>query len=362
MPTANKEIQTLSVSHQIGLERMSNGEVRELIKILNNSDVDLRRRLTKSLDRIKDKGFDYGKVTRERLADIATLTKRVRGQAYKRVGKQFREKMNGLASHEINFQRNILDKSIGKASVEASFTMPVASQLRSVVKNLPAGNALIKDIFTDISDRDVRRIIGRINVGIVQGKTTPEITRSIFGTKANKFKDGVLNVARRHIDTSVRSAIAINAGAARMSLYQENKDLVPKVRYMLTLSGHPCAICVGLAQEGKNGDGIYPIDEAPQPVLDSHLGCRCVLVPVVSEVGVIGTRASDIGPVPASTTYETWLKGKSKGEQVALLGKERANLFRKGIEFDKMFKGGGEGFVTLKELASHDKLAASLLS
>lgn len=39
-------------------------------------------------------------------------------------------------------------------------------------------------------------------------------------------------------------------------------------------------ICEEKAKGGVNGDGIYPIDEAPHPVTDTHINCRCQLVEV----------------------------------------------------------------------------------
>ena len=41
--------------------------------------------------------------------------------------------------------------------------------------------------------------------------------------------------------------------------------------------------CRKHAEGGSGGDGVYEPDEAPTPVLDTHLGCTCVLAPLFED-------------------------------------------------------------------------------
>ena len=59
-----------------------------------------------------------------------------------------------------------------------------------------------------------------------------------------------------------------------------------------------------------------------------------------------------VGPVPATTTYQTWLKGQSVAFQNEILGNTKAKLFRDGgLQLDKFVNRNGDE-LTLSELAS----------
>jgi len=64
-----------------------------------------------------------------------------------------------------------------------------------------------------------------------------------------------------------------------------------------------------------------------------------------------------VGPVPAKTDYNTWLKTQSQEFQLDTLGKTRADLFRKGgLNLDRFIDVDGTQ-LTLKEVAQRDAAA-----
>ncbi|MBX9638058.1 MAG: hypothetical protein K2Q45_10980 [Nitrosomonas sp.] len=64
-----------------------------------------------------------------------------------------------------------------------------------------------------------------------------------------------------------------------------------------------------------------------------------------------------VGPVPAKTDYNTWLKSQSQEFQLDTLGKTRAELFRKGgLDLDRFIDVDGTQ-LTLKEVAQRDAAA-----
>lgn len=86
--------------------------------------------------------------------------------------------------------------------------------------------------------------------------------------------------------------------------------------------------------------------------------CRSVLVPVLipwKELGVNveppkGTRASDLGPVPADMSFDAFLKRHDKEYQDELLGKGKADLWRSGkISLRDLISQDGRP-MTLKDL------------
>ena len=63
------------------------------------------------------------------------------------------------------------------------------------------------------------------------------------------------------------------------------------------------------------------------------------------------TRASMAGPVSAKTTYNSWLGRQPKEFQDSVLGPERAELFRGGMNVEKFTDDAGK-VLTLEQLRS----------
>jgi len=86
-------------------------------------------------------------------------------------------------------------------------------------------------------------------------------------------------------------------------------------RFLATLSTKTCLACGAL--DGK----VFDTPEMPNVCLNEN--CRCIMLPVVK--GMEGfddddTRASEDGPVPASWTYEKWLKKQPAKIKWEILG------------------------------------------
>ena len=91
-----------------------------------------------------------------------------------------------------------------------------------------------------------------------------------------------------------------------------------------------------------------------------HYNCRSVIVPLLIPLSKIagvelparpeGTRASDLGQIKESTTFDAFLKRHSDEYVDDLLGKGRAEMWREGkITLQDLVNGQGRE-LTLKEL------------
>ena len=102
-----------------------------------------------------------------------------------------------------------------------------------------------------------------------------------------------------------------------------------------------------MARDGE----VFPIDEGPRP--PAHFNCRSVMVPVLDGEKVEGMRpavtADSIGTVPATTTYDEWLRQQPASFQDEVLGPGKAELFRKGETLDKFVDAAGKP-IPLKDL------------
>jgi SPP1 gp7 family putative phage head morphogenesis protein len=198
------------------------------------------------------------------------------------------------------------------------------------------------------------KIRDALRIGYVEGQTIDEMVRRIKGTKARQYQDGIIEITRRDAETVVRTAISHTANHTRQKFYEQNDDLVKGVKWVSTLDSRTSPVC-----QARDGT-IYPVDSGPRP--PAHHNCRSSTTPVLKswkELGIpldelpTGTRASMDGQVPADTTYNQWLKGKSSAMQDDILGPTKGKLFRAGMPVDRFVNKAGD-VLTLEELRKRD--------
>jgi len=125
------------------------------------------------------------------------------------------------------------------------------------------------------------------------------------------------------------------ANAARLSAFRKSADLLLGVRQISTLDSHTCLICMAYSNGEWDLDGnpingtTLPFDGGPP----RHFNCRSVLVgisksPLLRDRN--GTRASDDGQIDRKISFDDFLKRKPQAYVDEVLGKGRADLWRKG--------------------------------
>lgn len=248
---------------------------------------------------------------------------------------------------------------VGETIAGVDLVLPSQAQLHAAVYSRPFNSVLLKDYLNEFSKAQGKAVRSAVSMGFFEGQTTQEIVRNIIGTKANKFKDGVLNVSRTNASTMVRTALSHTSAVARNKMYEDNIDLIPYYEWLSTLDGRTSPIC-------RSRDGnVYRVGKGPLP--PAHRNCRSATVPLlkndVRKVKVTkknpdglvkrpegGTRASMSGQVSADINYNDWLKKQSKSFQVDVLGKKKSELFRNGgITMDKFVNDQGME-LTLEQL------------
>ena len=234
-----------------------------------------------------------------------------------------------------------------------SFVLPSETQLLSAVNSRPFNNKLLKNYLKAFSKEQAKAVSNAVSIGFYEGQTTPEIVRGIIGTKSQNFKNGTLNVSRTSAETMVRTALSHTSAVARNKSYEDNEDLSPYYEWVSTLDGKTSPIC--RSRDGK----VWRVGEGPLP--PAHFNCRSTTAPLFKDdVKVVngklikqdqsGTRASIDGQVSADLSYNDWLKRQSKAFQVDVLGKQKAELFRKGnLTMDQFVNNKGQE-LTLDQL------------
>jgi hypothetical protein len=188
------------------------------------------------------------------------------------------------------------------------------------------------------------------------------------------------------VQAVTRTAVMHVANASRSAWFEENSDIIEAERFVATLDSRTTPIC--RAEDGNQ----YELGKGPVPPL--HFQCRSLRIAAIDGVlagdrpakpyvekelaqeyakenGYDGVKKRDdlphgtkgdfdkwkrkrirelVGPVPASTTYQEWMKNQSATFQDDTLGVTKAKLFREGLPLDKFVNRAGDE-LTLKQLA-----------
>ena len=337
MTTNNEEILDHLVRHLHWLERYKASEVRRIIAALNKADNDL---VTRIADRLTKTGRGLN-LSKAETARLDALLKEIR-DAKEILGAELYElsrlELTEFAEYESDFRARVIE---GAAAIKLN--RPNMTQLRAVVVSRPFAGRLLREWYQSLTEGQGRQISAAVRTGIIEGQTTDQIMRAIRGTRALKYRDGILEIGRRQTAALVRTAVAHVANAASEQVYMENDDVVEGVQWVSTLDSRTTTICA--SRDGK----VFKIGQGPRP--PAHFSCRSTTIPYLGPR--TGSRASTNGPVPASTTYSEWLRRQTAETQNQILGPARARLFRDGQSLDSFVDPTGREY-TLDELRQLD--------
>lgn len=389
MTTSNERLLDALVRHQIGLLRLSAGIRRQIIELLNASEIDLRAAIESKILSIAG-GDLRSPITLRRLQALEKLIREIRSAAFREATALWTDEFVSLSQEEVAFLSNAT-KTIVPVVLELATPDLVA--LRAIVTTDPFEGRTLKQWARDLERVDIDRINTQIRIGVVQGETAQQITRRVFGLSTLNGTDGVTELTRNAASSITRTATNFYANAARQLFEQANADLYDEELFVATLDGRTTAVC--RAQDGRR----YPLGEGPRPPL--HFNCRSLRVPILTPeiigvrpfkagverdyllefakaegLGKITNRDSlprgykgmfdewarkraraDIGQVPATTTYDQFLKRQPASFQDSVLGKTKGKLYRQGgVDLDRFVDAAGHEY-TLKELAKLDRKA-----
>ena len=360
--TANSVAQNAGILHSVFMEQLTNGEVNSVVSFLNDDLFpDLARTVESRMARIRSRGFDRGPWTTQQYKKMFFAVEGLIRGSMKGASSLVRERLQRISVYEARFTRDMINSivrsSVGPGIIVDTVT-PSAPILRSIVTSKPFEGRLLREWFDGLARSTQNAVKSQINIGIASGEPTEKIVRRLTGTASKGFRDGVMQTTRRQASTIVRTATNHVANQAAEATYAKSKT-VKGVRWLSTLDGRTTDICI--ANDGQ----VFGIYEGPRP--PAHHQCRSRIVPVLKswkELGINlkeakpGTRASMNGQVPAKLTYNNWLKTQPKGIQDEVLGRRRAEIFRRGNVPVQRFVNRSGKSLTLPEL---EKLETSIL-
>ncbi|MFY0682607.1 MAG: minor capsid protein [Thalassovita sp.] len=343
----NDDIADALTRHQIYLQRFGNSTVRKILALLKESDAKVLERLMRD---------DLTTASRKRQERLLVEMRRIIDSAFKDATGALQIELEGLAVYEGEYQLDLFRRVL---PVKLETVTPAANQILAAVNSRPFQGKLLKDVYSELNDSAFRKVRNTIRNGFFEGRTTDQVVRDLRGTRAQGYRDGVLEGNRRSVEAVVRTAVNHTANTAREYTYESNDDLVKGVRWNATLDGRTSAVC--RARDGK----VYETGKGPRP--PAHFNCRSSTSPVLKSWRDLGfdvdelpasTRASMNGQVPADQDYDSWLRKQSKEFQDDVLGAEKAEIFRSGSKLDRFVDSKGREY-SLTELRKREKLGVA---
>ena len=349
MATLPASAADLAVSHQVGLIRYSNGAVRRIIANLNRSDARIFAALIEMLEQAPENA------TIEYLTRALASVRHLNAQAYEQLHDGLAAEVRNIAGNEVAWTDRLygsLPDSVG------SFARVTAEQAYAAALARPFQGRLLREWSQSLEAGRMTRIRDTVRSGYLDGQTTSDIVRTLRGTRAASYADGLLEIDRRHVESVVRTAVSHTAGVARQEFYAANEEFLGSIMWLSTLDGRTTQQCrvrdhkrysikthrpIGHTFEWGGGPGRL------------HWCCRSASLALLKgQTQLFGTRASSDGQVDANLTYNDWLRRQPAAEQDTILGPARGRLFRAGGLDVEDFSNNKGVLYTLEELRQKD--------
>lgn len=328
------------LSNAIRVERFTASEKKKLFKVFLQMQTELKAKLAS--------GFTpYEKTRLTKLLKDCTA---IINTFYSGIQSEF--DFVGLAKAEAAATQTAI------ASIGLEASLPSAAVLKAMVSDSLIQGAPLKDWWEKMGADTAFKFAAQVRQGVVAGETLQQVIMRIVGSK-KKGIVGIMEISHRHASTLVHDSIMQIANDARMATYKANADIMKGFEWLATLDSNTCVSCMAYSgaqwdMEGNPIKGDLPLKNPPL-----HPNCRCILTSLTKsyrELGLNidemppGTRASDLGQVPADMTMDAFLKRHDTEYLNDLLGPGRAKLFQEGkITLRQLVDGTGRE-LTLEEL------------
>jgi SPP1 gp7 family putative phage head morphogenesis protein len=329
--------------HQIFVQRYAAGREREAVAFIERMIKTVNSRLASDITdfsrgRLESILFDLEQYAKETLASYSEKTV---------------EEALKFAQYEIGFNERLLGQNIS-----ASLTLPAPNQVSagifsSVMNVEPKRGYTIEQALKAFEGKKSSQIVDTIRSGVILGDTRQQITSALvrMGDLQKQQAATLTRTITNHVSTEARSLFM-----------EENEDVLEGYEWVATLDSRTSLVC-------SSRDGtVYPFTNDPirSPKPPAHFSCRSTIVPKVKDEfdltgGRVGVRpaigADGVEQVRGSTDYQSWLTRQPKAFQVEVLGKERAELFRKGdLKLTNFVDSAGET-ISLNRLRELEPLA-----
>lgn len=353
MRTTNEQLLDELIGHEVDLTHLSNAQVVEIIKILNSQDTELRAALIEEIDGL---GPDLSEsAVALALAGVLGINRAV----FARVRQVLNQSTDDLIRYELSFVHSAL-QAVLPALVQDQFPVKPGDfgQVQAAARTMPFQGRLISEWLAGVESGRAASIRDAVRSGIVDGKPTADIVRSIMGTRAERYADGVLQKSRRDVESVVRSVVSSAAAVASDKAFEANGVLISHVEWASILDNRTTVMC-RIRDRLPYTLGTYKPIGHKIPWLAGpgrlHFCCRSSKWSVLKsakELGITDAEAMALmdGQSPQQMTFGEWLQRQPAARQDQILGPERGKLMRQGKLKLKDFYNDKGKFLSLAEL------------
>lgn len=350
--TANETIADRTIRHQLYLTRLQTQEANQIVEFLDNDVIpDLEAQLARRLRNIRDRGFDTGPQTTQRVQGLIDSLNEIVAGGVEVARSRMAESMEQIARQESQWQVGAIKEAL---PVTVNMNPPSVRKLRQAVIERPFDGMPLAGWFEGLGQQSQRNIERAIRQGIVEGETAGQIQQRVIGRR------GPVDMTRANAFAIAKTATLHASTQARRETFRDNDDIVKRERWLATLDARTCVECQSL--DGR----VFDLDKGQRP--PAHVGCRCTVTAVLKswrEMGIdldeapAGTRASMDGQVPAKLNYPQWLRQQVQAGRMDVvneaLGPSRAKLFAAGGIEVRQFTDRAGRRLTLAELRRREQ-------
>lgn len=248
----------LATKRQAMLERLKSGQVRDFAAYIKKIEKLVRQTLLALDDEVSGYSFTkLNKLLSDLRADQAAI--------FKTATTAFLAEAADISALYMAYEVGDLEKTVDLRGTKLNDFTKKDLFSKVIKRPMTTDGQLLEPWIKDFTDKEVARVNNAIRAGWSQGKTNQELVQQIAGTKAKRYKDGVLEVTRRNASTVVRTSVQHAASAARQETWEANRDVVAKYEWLSTLDRVTSRQCRTLDGE------VFEFGEGPVPPI--HPNC-----------------------------------------------------------------------------------------
>ena len=229
-----------ATAHHMYLQRVAESYGNDVVKIIGTSEKDLLKFLETRLDHFGAVRPDLK--TNAKFAKIQKGVSEIRRPAIVKARAYVSEELTVLAENEAVFAQKSTESLLKDISLNA---VPLVI-LNQIVKHGIFSGATVRQMFNDLTDNDITRIMSHVRTGMTQGLDTMQIVRGLRGTAKANYMDGLLSITDTHARTITRTCTNGVANSAKMAFYSKNSDVIAGFKFSAMLDGRTSNICAAM--------------------------------------------------------------------------------------------------------------------
>ena len=218
-----------------------------MLDLLEKADRDLVKLIRAEVKKIKAAfGDPTDSRNIQRLNAALAEIRRERERLLKSIQQEVDASMIEFGQIEADFEVQLLQQNI---PVKISTPTLTPTKIRSIVLTQPFSGRALGNWWESLRNADQQRVLEQIRIGTLQGQGLPQIVSRIAGTRAGRFRNGVLAVTRRQAEAIVRTGVNGISNAVRLETWQRMGDVIEGSVWASTLDGRTSPIC--RSRDGK---------------------------------------------------------------------------------------------------------------